>query len=340
MSVLDRYKVPYNELNKINPAWKEDMDHFFSYGLPDLALFINNGIVPACNHEYGLQFIPSIDKERKMYATIKKWNEEKNDPNIEFIPGGGMYEGQNPNTYFPTFRIKGYFSNEESLEHCIQMMWEHVEHETFYFYTIQDKKPVTEFEVIITNLSLTAYDNHRKAALEYYKIPFAKRQSEDIPLEGRHSDYPRLDFGPCAIIERPFKFPFKEIKTEEEFGTRMWMTLVNHLPEIGKENDYDSLKKEMYRQHSIEVMLQQAFRQLDRYLSREHMDPLGEWRNELDEQLTNGTAGSGALMQLFTYYGKNKDKNLSDEANWDKAIAHFLLERERAAAELKNRDEF
>ena len=96
----------------------------------------------------------------------------------------------------------------------------------------------------------------------------------------------------------------------------------------------------MYRQHSIEVMLQQAFRQLDRYLSREHMDPLGEWRNELDEQLTNGTAGSGALMQLFTYYGKNKDKNLSDEANWDKAIAHFLLERERAAAELKNRDEF
>lgn len=29
MSVLDRYKVPYNELNKINPAWKEDMDHFF-----------------------------------------------------------------------------------------------------------------------------------------------------------------------------------------------------------------------------------------------------------------------------------------------------------------------
>ena len=102
----------------------------------------------------------------------------------------------------------------------------------------------------------------------------------------------------------------------------------------------DALKKEMYRQHSIEVMLQQAFRQLDRYLSREHMDPLGEWRNELDEQLTNGTAGSGALMQLFTYYGKNKDKNLSDEANWDKAIAHFLLERERAAAELKNRDEF
>lgn len=64
----------------------------------------------------------------------------------------------------------------------------------------------------------------------------------------------------------------------------------------------------MYRQHSIEVMLQQAFRQLDRYLSREHMDSLGEWRNELDEQLTNGTAGSGALMQLFTYYGKTKIK--------------------------------
>lgn len=27
MSVLDRYKVPYNELNKRNPAWKEGMDH-------------------------------------------------------------------------------------------------------------------------------------------------------------------------------------------------------------------------------------------------------------------------------------------------------------------------
>ena len=80
MSVLDRYKVPYNE---VGDSWKNDMDHFFSYGLPDLALFIDNGIVPACNHEYGLQFIPEIDKERKMYTTIKKWNEEKNDPNIE-----------------------------------------------------------------------------------------------------------------------------------------------------------------------------------------------------------------------------------------------------------------
>ena len=337
MSVLDRYKVPYYE---VGDSWKNDMNHVSSYGLPDLALFIENGIVPAVDRVYDLQFIPSIDKERKMYATIKKWNEEKNDPNIEFIPGGGMYEGQNPNTYFPTFRIKGYFSNEESLDHCIRMMWENVEHANIFLYTIKDKKPVTESVVVIQNLSLTAYDNHRKAAEEYYKIPFARRQSEDIPFEGRHSKYPCISFGPCGIIERPFKFPFKEIKTEEEFGTRMWMTLVNHLPEIGKENDYDALKKEMYRQHSIEVMLQQAFRQLDRYLSREHMDSLGEWRNELDEQLTNGTAGSGALMQLFTYYGKNKDKNLSDEANWDKAIAHFLLERERAAAELKNRDEF
>ena len=330
MSVLDRYKVPYDELNKINSSWKDRFDHSFSK-LPDLALFIDNGIVPAGDYIYSLEFIPEREKERKMLETIKKWNGEKNDPNVEFVPGFRMHEGDNPNTFLPTFKIKGYFSNEESLEHCIRMMWEHVEDETFYFYTIKDKRPVTEFEVIIQNLTLTVYDNHRKAAEEYYKIPFAKRQSEDIPLEGRHSDYPRLAFGPCAIIERPFKFPFKVIKTEEEFGTRMWMTLVNHLPEIGKENDYDALKKEMFKQHSIEVMLQQAFRQLDRYLSREHMDPLGEWRNELDEQLTNGTAGSGALMQLFTYYGKHKDKNLSDEANWDKAIAHFLLEREHAA---------
>ena len=181
MSVLDRYKVPY--VKEMNTSW--EMDRFFST-LPDLALFIENGIVPAVDHTYFLQFIPEKDSERKMYETIKKWNEEKNDPNIEFIPGGGMYEGQNPNTFFPTFKIKGYFSNEESLDHCIRMMWEHVEHANIYLYTIKDKKPVTESVVVIQNLSLTAYDNHRKAALEYYKIPFAKRQSEDIPLEGRH----------------------------------------------------------------------------------------------------------------------------------------------------------
>lgn len=338
MSVLDRYKVPYNELNKRNPAWKDGFDHAFQK-LPDLALFIENGIVPAYNYTYNLEFIPEIDKERKMFATIKKWNEEKNDPNIEFIPDKGMYKGENPNTYRPTFTIKGYFSNEESLEHCIQMMWPYIEYETFYFYTIKDKKPVTEFEVVITNLSLTVYDNHREAAEEYYKIPFAKRQTEKIPLEGREPDYPLLEFGPCAIIERPFKFPFKEIKTEEEFGTRMWMTLVNHLPEAGKENDYDALKKEMYRQHSLEVMLQQAFRQLDRYLSGKHMDPLGEWRNELDEQLANGTANNGALMQIFAYYSKNKDKTISDEANWDKAIEHFMQEREQTARDIKNRDD-
>ena len=80
------------------------------------------------------------------------------------------------------------------------------------------------------------------------------------------------------------------------------MTLVNHLPEIGKENDYDALKKEMYRQHSIEVMLQQAFRQLDRYLSREHMDSLGEWRNELDEQLTNGKKQRRILKIAHRYF--------------------------------------
>ena len=42
MSVLDRYKVPY--VKEMNTSW--EMDRFFST-LPDLALFIENGIVPA-----------------------------------------------------------------------------------------------------------------------------------------------------------------------------------------------------------------------------------------------------------------------------------------------------
>ena len=66
MSVLDRYKVPY--VKEMNTSW--EMDRFFST-LPDLALFIENGIVPAVDHTYFLQFIPEKDSERKMYETIQ-----------------------------------------------------------------------------------------------------------------------------------------------------------------------------------------------------------------------------------------------------------------------------
>ena len=308
---LDRYKIGWEELDPI--SWKKDMDQRFRQ-LPNTALFIENGIVPAFSpkYEYSLKFVDERNGEKKMHDVIEDWNKRNPDPNIQFLPGPDMYKGQNPNTYFPTFRLKGYFTNEETFEKCLEMMWEHIELEDIYVYIIKDKAPVTERIARIQNGMLNSYEHHREEARSYYKLPFEQRPS-------------CLQIGPIAIIERPFKFPFKEIKTEEEFGTRMWMTLLNHLPGPGKENDYNALKDELYKQHSMEVVLYQAFKHVERYIkSHPTLDPLGKWRNKLDEQLTAGTAANGDLMKIFNYYAKHKDKSISDEANWDKAIEYCL----------------
>lgn len=342
---LDKYKIDFNTLDQF--SWTHAFeDRFDRIGLPDNALFIENGIVEACNLEHSLKWraedelhgegvwIRDVNRDRyyKMRALIDKWNKEKPDPNIIFVPGQDhdISNVQISSYYTPTFRLKGYFTNEETLEACMKMMWDHVESEDFYVYVIKDKTPVTERVIRVQNLRHSWSENDRELAKKYYGVPFEQRPS-------------CLQIGPFAIIERPFKFPFKEIKTEKDFGIRMWTTLLNHLPEAGKENDYNALKEELYKQRSMEVVLYQAFKHVERYIkSHPTLDPLGKWRNKLDEQLTAGTAINGDLMGIFNYYAKHKDKTLSDEANWDKAIECYLEEKKEIADKtIKNtKDEY